>query len=536
MMQAMLPQRSRMSVFGAVASANPLATQAGLSVLQNGGNAFDAAIATAATLTVAEPFMSGLAGMGNAVMWDARRGEVRVLDFVPRLPMSYDPDQYSERTDAARGAMSVGLPGTLMGWAMLNDELGTRPLRDLFAPAITLAERGVALTEFAAAEIRHARHEVSGWSAIGSGFAQVFGHAGEPRVGDVLRLPELAQTLRRIGEEGPDHLYHGPLGDQIAATVQGLGGTLTATDIAEVETCWRKPLSADYLGLSVNVPPPPCEGFQFLLTLKMLERVGLSDHPYGSAGHFDPVLRAIRLAAGQRIDANRPNADGLVRMFHSRAIDELSAQLAAGAGLTGATEHWDATSFADPSPAHTTSFSVADREGNLVCITQSLGSAFGSGVIVPGTGVTLNNFLFWADAAPGSPNRAAPGASLPMCMSPSIALRDGRPVLALGTPGGYGILQTQPQVYANLFDFGFPLQTAISLPRVRAWDGRAVQVETRGQDAVISGLRAKGHDATPFGDAWSMAVGGMQAIQINPDTGVMTAAADPRRDGMAGVL
>ncbi|KZY36926.1 hypothetical protein A3731_15400 [Roseovarius sp. HI0049] len=536
MLTTLSPQRSRMSLQGAVASAHPLATQAGLGVLRDGGNAFDAAVATAAALTVAEPFMSGLAGMGSAVMWDARGRRVRALDFVPGLPMSYDPDLYPKRTDAARGALSVGLPATLMSWQVLNDELGSRPLGELLAPAIALAENGVALTEFAVTELSHALSEMSRWRAIGSGFARVFGHASTPRVGEVLRQPDLARTLRSIAKAGADHLYRGPLGKEIAATLQSLGGCLTLEDIAAVSVRWREPLSVVYLGLAVHVPPPPCEAFQFLLTLKLLERAGLSDHPFGSAEHFDKALRAIRLAAGERIKTNRPDAGDLARMFRSDRIEALLARHASGDGLAGATEHWDAASFAEPSPAHTTSFSVADREGNLICVTQSLGSAFGSGAVVPGTGVTLNNFLYWADAAPGSPNRAGPGDSLPMCMSPSIALRDGRPVLALGTPGGYGILQTQPQVYAGLFDFGFPLQTAISLPRARAWDGRAVQVESRGQSDVITRLREMGHDASAFEDDWAMAAGGMQAIQINPDAGVMTAAADPRRDGMAGVL
>jgi gamma-glutamyltranspeptidase/glutathione hydrolase len=186
-------------------------------------------------------------------------------------------------------------------------------------------------------------------------------------------------------------------------------------------------------------------------------------------------------------------------------------------------------------PGHTTSFSIGDQEGNLICVTQSLGSAFGSGVVVPGTGVCLNNFLYWAEVDPRSPNRARPGAALPICMAPTLATRDGAPVLALGTPGSYGILQTQAQAYVQHFDFALPLQDAIEAPRARLWDGTLVQVEGRVAPAAVAELKQRGHDAQAFAD-WTMKVGGMQAVAVDPATGVMTGAADPRRDGYAVAL
>jgi gamma-glutamyltranspeptidase/glutathione hydrolase len=165
-------------------------------------------------------------------------------------------------------------------------------------------------------------------------------------------------------------------------------------------------------------------------------------------------------------------------------------------------------------------------------VTQSLGSPFGSGVVVPGTGVCLNNFLYWAEVNPKSPNRTPPGAELPICMAPTLATRDGVPVLALGTPGSYGILQTQAQAYVQHVDFGLPLQDAIEAPRARLWDGTFVQVEGRVPAAVVAELQRRGHDAQSFVD-WTMKVGGMQAVAVDPLTGVMTGAADPRRDGYA---
>ena len=207
------------------------------------------------------------------------------------------------------------------------------------------------------------------------------------------------------------------------------------------------------------------------------------------------------------------------------------ARVRDGKPVDGPTEQWT------PPPAgagqkehHTTSFSIADRDGNVVCVTQSLGSPFGSGVVVPGTGLCLNNFLYWADINPASPNRTKPGGALPVCMAPSVSLREGKPVLALGTPGSYGILQTQVQALVQHLDFGSPLQEAIEQPRARLWDGRLVEPESRFEPAVLDKLAGRGH-TIQRGAAWTMRVGGMQGVAIDPATGLMTGACDPRRDG-----
>jgi gamma-glutamyltranspeptidase/glutathione hydrolase len=166
----------------------------------------------------------------------------------------------------------------------------------------------------------------------------------------------------------------------------------------------------------------------------------------------------------------------------------------------------------------------------VICVTQSLGSPFGSGVLVPGTGLLLNNFLYWADTNPASPNRTKPGGALPVCMAPSVTLCQGGPVLALGTPGSYGILQTQVQAMVQYLDFGLPLQEAIEEPRARLWDGRVVEPESRLAPTVLEALGRHGH-WIQVGDPWTMRVGGMQAVGIDPTTGLMTGACDPRRDG-----
>ena len=309
---------------------------------------------------------------------------------------------------------------------------------------------------------------------------------------------------------------------------------MTMADLEAVAPRWKDPIAVTYRGHAVHVAPPPCEGFQFLLTLRILEGFDLAKLTRNGADHLDIVYRAIRLAAGVRINHNNPPPQELARLLGDEHVESLRARVRDGKPVTGPTEQWMEPAPGED-PGHTTSFSIADDEGNLICMTQSLGSPFGSGVVVPGTGVCLNNFLYWTEVNPKSPNRTAPGAELPICMAPTIATLDGKPVLALGTPGSYGILQTQSQAYVQYLDFGLALQDAIEAPRARLLDGQLVQVEGRVAPDVVAALKARGHGAQSFLD-WTMKVGGMQAVAVDPATGVMTGAADPRRDGYAVAL
>src|SRR6185503_2576892 len=319
--------------------------------------------------------------------------------------------------------------------------------------------------------------------------------------GRVLKQPDLARTFERIAADGPKVLYGGALGRAIVAHLETLGGCMTMADLEQFAPRWKDPIAIAYRGRSVHVPPPPCEGFQFLLTLRILEGFELAKLERNGVEHLDTVYRAIRLAAGVRIANNNPSPDKLSRLLADDHVDKLRARVRDGRPVAGPTEQWIEPPAGAEDPGHTTSFSIGDGEGNLVCVTQSLGSPFGSGVVVPGTGVCLNNFLYWTEVTPKSPNRTKAGAELPMCMSPSISTLDGRPVLALGTPGSYGILQTQVQALVQYLDFALPLQDGI--------------------EAFLP---------------WTMKVGGIQAVAVDPATGVMTGAADPRRDGYAVAL
>lgn len=515
---------------GMVAAAHPLAAQAGARLLIQGGNAFDAIAATAAALNVVEPFMSSLSGMGSATLWSATERRVRVLDFVPPIQKSFPAERFSQRSDLERGPHAVAMPGNLAGWCELASRCGRKPLSDILAPAIALAQDGFALSEFGVAEFNEQAPLLEAWPEIYPAFAANYLPDGGPvKLGQLLCQPDLARTLSEIAAKGPDHLYRGELGERVVAHLRSLGGLMTMDDLAAVAPRWREPFAVSYRGLDVHVPPPPCEAFQFLLSLKIIEGFDLSGLPKDGPEHLDLVYRAIRLAAGVRIAANNPSPEALAEIFSEASLVSLRQRVADGVPVEGPTEQWSPQPGEDP--AHTTSFSAADAEGNLVCITNSLGSPFGSGIVVPGTGLCLNNFLYWSDVQTGSPNRSKPGDELPMCMSPSISTRAGKPVLALGTPGSYGIMQTQTQAMVQHLDFGLPLQEAIEAPRSRLWDGRFIEAENRIASETLAELRRRGHDITAFDVGWTMRCGGMQAVAIDPSTGVMTGAADPRRDG-----
>ncbi len=523
------------STKGVVAAAHPLAAQAGARLLAQGGNAFDAAAATAAALNVVEPYMSGLAGAGLATCWIAAEKRVKVLDFVPRVPKNFPVDRFKQREDLARGPLSAGVPGNLSGWAELIRSHGKKSLGDAFVPAIRLARDGFPLVEFNVEEMNENAPALKPYADFYEDFARNYmGGADKVSIGRVPKQPDLAKTLERLGLEGAQYLYGGELGRTVIAHLEKLGGYMTMADLEAVAPRWKDPIAVSYRGHAVHVAPPPCEGFQFLLTLRILEGFDLKRLTRNGADHLDTVYRAIRLAAGVRINHNNPPPQELARLLGDEHVEALRKRVRDGRPISGPTEQWMEPGPGED-PGHTTSFSIADDEGNLICMTQSLGSPFGSGVVVPGTGVCLNNFLYWTEVKPMSPNRTSPGAELPICMAPTIATLDGKPVLALGTPGSYGILQTQAQAYVQYVDFGLALQDAIEAPRARLWDGQFVQVEGRVAPDVVAALKARGHGAESFLD-WTMKVGGMQAVAVDPATGVMTGAADPRRDGYAVAL
>ncbi|MEM6742876.1 MAG: gamma-glutamyltransferase [Pseudomonadota bacterium] len=510
-------------------SAHPLASLAGVRMLQNGGNAFDAAVAMAAVLNVVEPFMSGLAGLGMATVFTAKNGKVRSLDFHPPVPRAFDASKVA-KSDVVTGAMASCPPGNLAGWAFLSAELGALSFAQALVPAIEHAEEGFATSPFfkAMTERGAARGYGQAWREL-----YLEGSAGGA-ADAVLRQPDLARTLRAIAQEGPEHLYGGPLGRRMVEHLGSLGGCLSLDDLSSAQPFWEEPLSARFQGLDVHVPPPPAESFQFLLTLRLLEATGFEGATHLSAEHLDRVFRAVRLAAEQRIRNGKCSPERALELLGDASVEALAARMDGPEATCGRTEGFGAGPLKPEAELreHTTSLSVVDAEGNAVCLTQSLGAMYGSGVVIPGTGVCLNNFLNWGDLNPASPNFLRGGERLGMCLAPSISLREGRFALSLGTPGSFGILQTQAQALVHHKVYGLDLQAAVDAPRARLWDGSRVDLEQRVEAAAVERLRAAGHDIRPI-EPFAMPCGGIHAVARDPETGVLHGAADSRRDGAA---
>jgi len=515
---------------GVVAAAHPLAAAAGARILGRGGNAFDAAVATAAALGVVEPFMSGLAGLGMATCWAAGDARIRTLNFRTAVPQGYPVGRFSGREDLFVGAMAAAPPGNLAGWYDVLSAHGTKTLADVLAPAITLARDGFPLTGFTAASINATAEALAGQPFFADWNATYAGGKGSVRPGQVLVQPDLAATLEAIAAGGIKHLYGGPLGGKLVAHLQALGGCMSLADLEAVSPTWGRPASVAYRDLTVHTLRPPSQAFQFLLTLRILDGFDLGRMERDGVEHLDTVWRAVRLAAMQRIAHDAPSAEELERLLSDEQVALLRERVTDRLPIEGQVEQWRAPDAGRTPEQHTTSLSVADRAGNLVCITQSLGAKFGCGVVVPGTGVCVNNALYWGEHDPRATNALLPGRILTSPMAPSVATRGQAPVLALGTPGSYGICQTQSQALVQYVDFGLSLQDAIAAPRARLWDGKRVTAESRFVPRVLEALRVRGHAVETAAD-WTMLVGGMQAVAVDPVTRVMTGAADPRRDG-----
>ena len=506
------------SMGGMVASAHPLATAAGVRILMAGGNAFDAAVATAAALGVAEPYMSGLAGMGTACCYVADERRVRALDFVPPVPRRLEADTRSG-ADLLNAAQTAGTPGNLAGWWALLERYGSKPPAEVLQPAIELAREGYPLSPFAIEflEICIERHAAqSEWLDVFTPDRVV------PPAGSVLRQPDLAATLERIAADGPGALYDGPLGAALARHVQSQGGWIGEDDLRDVRPRWAEPLAAPFTGAVVHTPPPTSEGIQMLLTLRILEDdLAADDEP----AYLDALVRAIRVAATARIRRTNAPRDELNELLTDDAIAQMRAEAA-----TARSSRTSSRGEAHP-PQHTTALATGDAQGNLVCLTQSLGGKFGSGLVVPGTGIVLNNLLEWGDRDPTSPNYLSGGRPLSLPIAPTIVTRGGQPRLALGTPGSYTICQAQAQVLVGMLAFGRDVQTAIEAPRLHAHDGDLVRIESRARPALVEALRAHGH-RMETAEAFDQAMGGMQGV-ARAEAGWLEGGADPRREGYA---
>lgn len=520
---------------GMVSSAHPIATRAGLEILAAGGNAFDAAVAIAAALNVVEPMMSGIGGYGTVIIYDARKGEARFLNCSGRIPARLDSDAFRAPTPNylanRRGAKAVSTPGNLNAWAELSRRYGRLKWARLFAPAIRVAEAGFAIGVVTAEQLK------AEFAAFPEHAKLIYGRGGEPlKAGDRLAQKDLARTFRLIAARGAGVLHGGELGKAVDAAMREADGFLTLDDLRQNKAEWWEPIAIDYRGYRIVTASPPANAFDMLVRLGMMSRFDLTALGHNSAAylhHFAETTKHgfwVRLRyAGDPDVAPPPLGELLSEKYWIAEAAKIDPQRARPFAPPGATSANSGSSTS----GHTTHFVVADRWGNIVSATQTLGGLFGSKIMPRGTGVWLNNSLAYSTFEPkGNPMDAFPGRHKLSGDCPTLILRGGKPWVAIGTPGGHTIGQTVPQMIMNLIDFRMDIQQAVAAPRLSFAEPNLLMVESGVAEAVRRELSSKGHTirVTPrLGNAHGLTI----EYDARGKPVRFTGGADPRGEGLA---
>ena len=509
---------------GIVATSQPLATTAALKVLQDGGNAFDAAVTAAAVLNVVEPHMTGMGGDVFALFWSERDGKLVGLDASGRAGSLATPDTIRALglDDVPyRGAGAVTVPGALSGWNALLDEYGTLSLADALAPAIELAEGGFPVSPIIARQWKGSEGVVS--RDQGAAATYLMDDGQSPDAGEWFRNPDLAASFRMVAEGGPGALYGGALGERIVEFVQSQGGFLTLEDLRSHQFQWVEPMAIDFHGYQIWELPPAGQGIAALEMMKILGPLDLQAMGHNSANYLHHIVEAKKLAFADlaRYVSDRDHLEGDLRtLLADDYIAERRSLIAP----------WRAAERVDPGRpfdhGETIYLTVADREGNMVSFINSVFEYYGSGVVAPGTGFVLQNRGAGFTLENGHPNQIAPRKRPFHTLIPGFVTKDGEPLLAFGVMGGSMQPQGHTQLLLNLLVFGMDLQDAVDAPRVRHMSGTRIVLESPVGDEVRRALEAMGHTV---GDRGSF--GGAQVI-MRLSRG-WAAASDPRKDGMA---
>jgi len=522
------PGRDAQGSRGAVTAGHPLAAQAGMDVLQSGGNAMDAAITVAAMLAVARPHMNGLGGDMFLLYYDAATDSVYALNASGRSGSAATLADLEARGLHAMpdtGPLSVSVPGAVGGWAAALERFGTRSWADVLAPAADLAQHGLPVSERLSLDIAG---EVAKLQREPDAAAIFLPNGQPPAAGTTLALPDLAHTLARLATRGPTELYTGETGAQIVDYVTQRGGLLRASDMADYRPIWVEPIRAPYHDIEVLAFPPNTQGVAFLAELTMLSHFDVAALGHNSADYLHTIAEVIRLAVADR-DTSVADPD-VMRVTVGQLLDPARLHRLASGIEPGGSAHAAETITDDDQP-NTVYITAADADGNVVSMIQSLFAAFGSGLVVPGTGIVLQNrgSLFRFDER--HPNVFAPRRRPYHTLSPAMALRNGRPWLAFGTPGGDGQTHTLLQVLQNIMFFGMTPQQAIDAPRLRRLADGSLAIEDRVPSTGFDDLSSRGYTVRPR-HGLTAEFGGAQAILIDA-SGFKRAGADRRREGWA---
>ena len=512
----------RMPVMGAnaVATSQPLAAQAGLRMLQQGGNAVDAALAAAIALTVVEPTSNGLGSDAFAIVWDGQR--LTGINGSGRSPGTWTPARFAGReTMPIHGWEAVTVPGAVDTWVQLSTRFGNLPFEALFGPAAAYAAGGYPVSPLTALRWAEAAETYRDFDA----FAATFLPEGRaPRPGEIFRCPDMARTLQEIAATHGESFYRGALAERIAADAAAHGAAMNMDDLAGHRSDWVTPLAVTYRDVEVHEIPPNGQGLAALIALGVLARFDLAAHAVDSADSLHLQLEAMKIGfdlaachiADPRCMRVAPE-DMLSDQFLARRADAIRMDRAAGpAGSL-------------PFDAGTVYLTAADHRGGMVSMIQSNFTGFGSGVVVPDTGISLQNRALGFTLEKGHPNEVDGGKRPYHTIIPAFVTRNGQPVLSFGVMGGYMQPQGHVQMVVRLFDYGQNPQAACDAPRWHiAEDGR-ISLEAGIPAGVKEELVRRGHAVVDEAPYWGY--GGAQLILKNG--AFYCAASDPRKDGQA---
>ena len=554
---------------GLVTAGHPLASIAGVRILMQGGTAADAAVAILATLNQVEPMMSGIGGNGFMTVFDKASDRVYSLHATGAAPTSLDASQLTA-DELARGLKAGVTPWLFGGWIALLDRFGTMTLGEVLELSVNYAERGHPLDPFVAGAIDRNRALLGAYETT----VPVFLPDGEPpSAGMVFAYPDLARTLRRLVEAEDsalangrsrtqalraafDRFYSGDIAREMARFYQENDGFFTRDDFASYEPAWTEPVRTTYRGYDVYSSPPTSRGgLEVAMQLNLIEGFDLASHEHNSVDALHLIAESIKVAkadiyhfvadpeatdvptAGLLSKDYADSRRGLIAPGEAMEYPDHGSPAGAEMTRSGGGEGPLAVASDRSYPGSTTSFSVADRFGNVVVSTPTLGSQWGTGVVVGTTGIIFNNGTRHGSTSPYPDDvNYARGGQIPVLNnSPIVVMKDGAFYLALGTPGGETIGQTQFQVLLNILDYGMEIQNAIEAPRIalvadpnfyRPGSQISVRVESRISPDAVARLVAMGHDIVT---APEYSIGNMQGILANTMTETLTAGADPRR-------
>lgn len=533
--------------YGMVVTAHPLASEVGADVLKNGGNAIDAAVAIQFALNVNEPMMSGIGGGGFLMYYDADTEDVSVVNSRERAPAGATPDMFLEEDgdpmpfqERVRSGKSVGVPGTLKGLETALDQWGTKSMAELLEPSIEMAEEGVKVNWVLANAIASNEEKLSNTAA-----KEVFLPDGDPlEEGELLVQEDLAKTFRLIAEKGTDAFYNGEIGEALAEEVGKRDSSMTPEDLSNYDVTHEEPVWGDYKGYDIaSMAPPSSGGLTMLQMLDMFEELDLTQYDVQSAEKYHHMAEVMHLAYADRgaymgdpefVDVP---AEGLL---HPDYIEErvglINPEQANDNVQPG--NPWDyqegepseiSEKVNDKTDGETTHFTVADSEGNLVSYTTTIEQVFGSGIMVPGYGVMLNNELTDFDAVPGGANQVEPNKRPLSSMTPTIVLQEGKPFMTVGSPGGTTIITSVLQTIVNVIGYDMELKDAIEEPRIYSNDYPGIRWESGIPSDVRAQLEAMGHE-------WESSpgeIGNVNSLMINSESGTYFGAADSTREGKA---